>query len=67
VKLEQPMLALLDEKQKVIFSALESAGEPLVIDKLCELTKMDVSEMNRRLTLLLLQGIIKEKGDRYYL
>ncbi len=57
----------LDEKQKSIFGVLKKAGEPISIDKIHNLTKMDVSAISRNLTMLLVRGMVKEEGGRYYL
>lgn len=57
----------LNENQKVLLAALQEAGEPISIDKIRELTKMDVSAINRNLTFLVIQSIVKEEGGRYYL
>ena len=55
----------LSKEQKKILSALEGAGEPIGVDKIGELTKMDVSVISRNLTFLLIQSIVKEEGGRY--
>ena len=57
----------LNEEQKQILTALEKAGEPISVDKISELTKMDVSAISRNLTFLLIQSIVKEEGGKYYL
>ncbi len=57
----------LNEKQKSLLATLQEAGEPIGIDKIQELTKMDISAINRNLTFLLIQSIVKEEGGRYSL
>lgn len=57
----------LDEKQKEIISVLHRVGAPVNIDKISELLKIDVSDIIRQLTFLILKGLIKEEGGRYYL
>ncbi len=59
--------AMLGETPKAIVSAIRSAGEAVPVDKIGDLTKMDVSVVTRNLTLLIIQGIVKESGGRYYL
>ncbi len=57
----------LNEKQKSIFAVLEKSGQSMDIDKISELLKMGISELNREMTFLLLKGIIKEGGGKYYI
>lgn len=57
--------AMLNEKQKQLMEAIRSAGEAISVDKIQDLTKIDISTVNRNLTLLLIQGIVKEEGGRY--
>jgi DNA processing protein len=63
----QTQLEFLNEKQKAILNVLEKESGLATIDKIQELTKMEISELNQSLTLLLLQDIIKESGGRYYI
>lgn len=58
--------ALLNEKQRLMLEAIRSSGKALSVDKIQDLTKIDISTVNRNLTLLLIQGIVKEDGGRYY-
>lgn len=57
----------LDEKQKAILAVLKNVGEPVDIDKIGELMKIDVSTINRSLTFLLIKNLIKEEAGRYHL
>ena len=57
----------LDENQKAVVEALKRAGQPLDIDKIRELAKIDVSAVNRAISLLQIQDIIKEERGQYYL
>lgn len=57
----------LNEKQKFLLAAIQEAGEPISIDKIQELTKMDISAINRNLTFLVIQSIVKEEGGRYFI
>jgi DNA processing protein len=57
----------LDKNQQAVVSALREAGEPLNVDKIGDLTKIDISAVNRNLTMLLIRGIVKEESGRYYL
>lgn len=67
IKPEERNVEDLNEKQKNIFLVLEKAGQSLDIDKISELLKMGISELNREMTFLLLKGIIKEGGGKYYI
>ncbi len=57
----------LPENQRLIFETIRSTGSATSVDKILDLTKMDISVLNRNLTLLLIQGLIKEEAGRYYL
>lgn len=57
----------LDRHQQSVVGVLRDAGEPLNVDKIGDLTKMDISAVNRNLTMLLIRGIVKEEAGRYYL
>lgn len=63
---EAPVANLNDIQQK-IFNTLKESGEPISVDKLSELSKIDISELTRQLTFLTLEGIVKENGGRYHL
>lgn len=63
---ELPVLNL-DEKQKEIINVLQKAGRPISIDKMSELLKIDVSDISRSLTFLLIKGLIKEEAGRYFM
>lgn len=65
----QPSIDLesLDETQKAVIAALQSAGEPQNIDQMQELAKMDTPAINRAVSLLTIRGIIKEERGKYFL
>jgi len=60
-------LPLLDETQKAIMSAFKTAEGLLSIDKIKEMTKIGISEINSALTRLVIQGVVKEERGKYYL
>lgn len=64
---QQKSLALLDEKQKAILSVLGKEGQPTTVDKIRQSIKIEISELNRLLTLLMLHGIVRETGGKYSL
>ncbi len=57
----------LNDDQRAVLAVLRSSGEPVDVDKIRDLTKIDISVVNRNLTLLLIQGIVKEESGRYFL
>ncbi|MBI2024891.1 MAG: DNA-protecting protein DprA [Candidatus Harrisonbacteria bacterium] len=56
-----------DGKQNEILAVIKEVGEPVDIDKICELSKIEVSVINRSLTFLAIQGLIKEEGGKYFI
>ncbi len=68
---EQSLLPLKEvacnDIQRQIMAVIRSMGTALSIDKIQDFTKMDVSVVTRNLTLLLIQGIVREDGGRYSL
>lgn len=57
----------LDEGQSKVVTVLRSAGKPLEVDEISQLLKIESSLASRSLSFLLLKGIIKEGGGKYYL
>lgn len=57
----------LDEKQGLIFDILHEAGEPLSVDNIGEISKMDISSVNQAIGMLQIEGIIKEEAGRYFI
>ncbi len=55
------------KEQGVILDILKNAGEPVNIDRLQEMSKIDISILNQNLTLLLIQGVIKEDAGKYFI
>jgi len=66
-KIDDKRLAALDDNERAVVSALQKAGQPLTIDKIKELTTMEVSSISRAISLLQIQDIIREEGGRYYI
>lgn len=64
----QPLnLESLDDNQRAIIEVIRSAGEPIRIDKIQDLTKMEIPVINRAVSLLEIQGIIKGSGGTYFI
>ncbi|OGY64344.1 MAG: DNA protecting protein DprA [Candidatus Harrisonbacteria bacterium RIFCSPLOWO2_02_FULL_41_13b] len=64
----QPLnLESLDDNQRAIINVIRLAGEPIRIDKIQDLTKMEIPVINRAVSLLEIQGIIKGSGGNYQL
>ena len=57
----------LDEGQSRVLTVLRSAGKSLEVDEISQLLKIEPSSASRSLSFLLLGGIIKEGGGKYYL
>ncbi len=55
----------LEKKHKIILQALHENGSPLSIDELAERTEMTAPEVSECVTLLTLDGIIKEENGTY--
>ncbi|MEK9186647.1 MAG: DNA-processing protein DprA, partial [Patescibacteria group bacterium] len=66
-EVKQKKFGFLNPAQSKIVEAMRSLGATADIDSLCEISKIDISELNQNLTLLLIQGVIKEEAGRYFL
>jgi DNA processing protein len=56
---------IADTNQLLIYKTLQGAGQPLNIDKIIELTKLEPQVINQSLALLIIQEIIKETEKGY--
>lgn len=56
-----------DENQLLIIEAVKNAGEPLNIDKIIKLTKLEPQTVNQTMALLVIEEIIKETEKGYTL
>lgn len=54
-----------DENQLLILKTIQEAGQPLNIDKIIELTKLEPQVINQSLAPLIIQGILKETEKGY--
>lgn len=57
----------LEKKHKIILQALHENGSSLSIDELAERTEMTAAEVSEIITLLTLDGIIKEENGTYFI
>lgn len=57
---------LNDERQQVIFNTIKEAANPIGVDKIAEITKIAIPELNRAISIMVIQGIIKENRGKYY-
>ena len=57
----------LPSGQKLIFDTIRSSEAAIPVDKIRDLTKMDISDLNRNLTMLLIRGFVKEEAGRYFI
>lgn len=53
-----------DEERKIVEAILKTS-EPVAVDKLVESTNLNISEVNRALTFLIMKNVVKEVGDGY--
>ncbi len=56
-----------DENQLLILKIIQNAGQPLNVDKIIELTKLEPQIINKIIALLMIEGIIKETEKGYTL
>lgn len=56
---------LKDRSQLMILELIQNIGEPLPVDKIIELTKLEPQAVNRSLTMLALRNLIKETERGY--
>lgn len=59
--------ASLDPNEAKLLALLESAGSPLAVDKIQELSTMDMPQVNRCLGALVVKGLVQEDSGKYYL
>lgn len=58
---------ITDKNQLRVIEAIKKAGEPLVIDKIIEITELEPQTANSAITFLTLEGMIKETKKGYSL
>lgn len=56
-----------NETQLLIIETLQEAGEPLAIDEIVKITKLEPQIVNQSVAFLIIDGIIKETGKGYTL
>ncbi len=64
-KIEAEFEKIIDENQLLIIKAIKETGQPINIDKIIELTKLEPQIVNKSLTLLIIQEILKETEKGY--
>lgn len=62
---ENKLNKITDEKDLIILNTLRATEEPLAIDKIIELTKLETHVVNQHLTFLLFEGLITEKNGKF--
>ncbi len=55
----------LDDYETLLLLSLEKSGIPLTIDNLAEITHLEIHIINKKLTFLLLYGLIEEKAGKF--
>jgi len=66
-KNKQRLLSFLDENQKLVFVTLRERGSPLTIDEIAKTAKLGTQTANQAVALLVIQGLIREGGGKYYI
>ena len=56
-----------DKNQLLIIQTIQEAGQPVGVDKISELTKLEPQIVNQNIAFLVVSGIIKETGGKYSL
>ena len=54
-----------DENQFLIIKVIQESGQPLTIDKIIELTKLEPQTVNQAIALLTVEGVVKEIEKGY--
>jgi DNA processing protein len=54
-----------DQAQILIFKTIQQSKEPLNVDRIVEITKLEPSVANQKLTFLMLRGLIEEKNGKF--
>lgn len=50
----------ISDEEKMVLEAIKSAGSPEAIDKISQITKIEIPKINQIVTLLTIRGILKE-------
>ena len=53
-----------NEQQLIILKIIQEAGEPLYIDKIIELTKLEPQVLNEQISYLELEGLVEQKNGK---
>lgn len=56
---------LTNPKEKIIFEAIKKFSQPINVDKIRELTNLNIADLNTALTFMVLKGAIDETGAGY--
>lgn len=57
----------LNKEQQKVLNYIENDGNSLNVDKIIELTRLEPHVVNQTIAFLVINGIIKEDGGKYYL
>lgn len=66
-KSEDLKLKITDKNQVLIYEAIKKSGEPLDIDEILKITKLETHIVNQAIAFLIIAGIIKETKSGYSL
>ncbi|MBI2594658.1 MAG: DNA-protecting protein DprA [Candidatus Colwellbacteria bacterium] len=62
---ELPFQAELTNQESLIFEAIKTAGEPIHVDRITSIAKLEAQVVNVVLTTLILKGLVKEVDGKY--
>jgi len=63
--IEDVVPSLKNENQKILVGIISKIGKPATIDEITRLSKLEPQVVNKEITFLLIQGIIKENESGY--
>lgn len=61
----QKFQKIADENQRLIFKIIREAGEPMTIDKIIKITKLEPQTINSAIAFLIIKEIVKETQGGY--
>ena len=57
----------LGSEEKLILETIKNTKEPISVDKIIKVTKLEIHIINQKLTFLMLEGLIEEKNGKFKL
>jgi len=66
-KTNQQKIPLTDPLQRKIFEIIQAAQTPLSVDKISEISQVELRQLQSTLTFMLIQDVIKESSGKYFI